>query len=325
MREASVETLAKQAARSLVQVHTSLGAGLGFVVGTEGHVVTGLHLVVGADTIELVLGDGQSVVDLELAGFDGRRDLVVLKLPEGTWPRGLPLDEGDSLDEGQVLVGLDLTDGVSGVALTVEKKLPLAPGLHVAVFTQVLPGEDTGAPLLSAEGRVVAFSTAARRDDTPVTLGMPLTRLTALIEGNTEYTLDLLKALPPRGSRQVPRHPLGLLEDHSAAGLEKVLETIAGAIEVGAPAYNRGDVEGCYDTYARAAVDLITERDDCPGVQQALRAGLDRAAAIEDPDGQAWAMRDCFDGLVKVIERWFEVQADLAQPKAAAKKKQYLN
>jgi hypothetical protein len=324
MREASVETLARQAARSLVQVHTSLGEGLGFVVGNQGHVVTGLHLVVGADDIELVLDDGQSIVDIELAGFDGRRDLVVLQLPEGTRPRGLPLDEGDSLVEGSVLVGLDLTAGVSGVALTVEKKLPLAPGLHVAVFTQVLPGEDTGAPLLSAEGRVVGFSTAARRDDAPVTLGMPLTRLTALIEGNTEYTLDLLKALPPRGARQVPRHPLGLLEGHSAAGLERVLEAIAAAIEVGAPAYNEGHVEVCYDTYVRAAVDLIAERDDCPGVQQALRDGLDKAGAVEDIDGQAWAMRDCFDGLVKVIERWFEVQAELAQPKASGKKK-YLN
>ena len=34
-----------------------------------------------------------------------------------------------------------------------------------------------------------------------------------------------------------------------------------------------------------------------------MRDGRTRAAKLDDPSAQAWAMRDAFDGLVKVIER----------------------
>ena len=79
---------------------------------------------------------------------------------------------------------------------------------------------------------------------------------------------------------------------------------IADAIRVGAPAYNEGDIARCYSVYEKAAQRLIDTRDDCPGVQLALRQGLARAQQLQELDSRAWAMRDAFDGLLMVIEKY---------------------
>ncbi len=40
------------------------------------------------------------------------------------------------------------------------------------------------------------------------------------------------------------------------------------------------------------------------GAVHTLRAGLARASSMTDVDHQAWAMRDTFDGLLLVIEKY---------------------
>ena len=73
---------------------------------------------------------------------------------------------------------------------------------------------------------------------------------------------------------------------------------IARAISIGAPAYNTGDRQGCYDVYAcTARAVLATVRDLPEAAAGRLREGLDRALDLDDPDAQAWAMRHAFDAV----------------------------
>ena len=88
-------------------------------------------------------------------------------------------------------------------------------------------------------------------------------------------------------------------------GLEAIVQAITGAIQEGAPVYNSGDIEQCTRLYMDTAQRLISEREDCPGAQRALGEGLARASSLADVDAQAWAMRDAFDGVLSVIERFF--------------------
>ena len=73
---------------------------------------------------------------------------------------------------------------------------------------------------------------------------------------------------------------------------------VARAISIGAPAYNTGDHQGCYDVYScTARAVLATVRDLPEAAAGQLREGLDKAAKLEDPDEQAWAMRHAFDAV----------------------------
>ncbi len=109
--------------------------------------------------------------------------------------------------------------------------------------------------------------------------------------------------LPPV-ERHVPKHPLSILDGCSEDDVRAVATGIASAIDVGAPLYNAGNFAGCYHMYEGTAADVGRKLGDrCPGPARALEAGRERAASLETPSAQAWAMRDAFDGLIDVISR----------------------
>ena len=87
-------------------------------------------------------------------------------------------------------------------------------------------------------------------------------------------------------------------EAPAADSLATAQKFIAMAISIGAPAYNTGDRQGCYDVYSTTARMLLATLPELPAEPNAkLREGLDRADGLEDPDEQAWAMRHAFDAV----------------------------
>jgi serine protease Do len=158
-----------------------------------------------------------------------------------------------------------------------------------------------------------------RTDAGPLPLAVPMRYLDAVPTAPGLLTLPLNAPPGRRRRRDVPQHPLSLLEGASLAGLEATTDGLASAIRVGAPAYNRGDIEGCYRLYAAEARRLVRERSDCPGVQGALQAGLERALRLEDVDDRAWALRDTFDGVLNVIERFLRQRTGGLSPAPAPK------
>lgn len=108
----------------------------------------------------------------------------------------------------------------------------------------------------------------------------------------------------PAVKRQVPVHPISVLDGCSKSDLDDVEDRIDGAIHVGAPLYNDGDFDGCYRAYESTARTIEKALPNtCKGPAKALKAGRDRASKLSTPAEQAWAMRDAFDGLLDVIDR----------------------
>src|SRR5579863_1262012 len=70
------------------------GAGSGFLIDTAGHILTHNHVIEGAQTIEVTLGD-QSRFKAKLIGTDTRNDIALIQIdPKGRKITPLPL--GDS-------------------------------------------------------------------------------------------------------------------------------------------------------------------------------------------------------------------------------------
>ena len=325
----SPEEISAQAAAALVLLRMPFGTAAGFLVsdaaGRAGYLVTNLHAVAGAVSIHAELPGGERVEVHEVAGLDARHDLALLRIPEVA---SAPLRGAAGLprEGAQVFIAVRSGGTPQGLLDTrVRSVQQLGANFTALELGQALPTYATGAPALDVAGRVLGVATAAQRDAEEVTLVILWRYVQALLQSPRTLPLSALtrplqRAVRPR---EVPEHPLSLVERCPLASLEAIASALAHAIRVGAPVYNRGDVEGCARIYAETAERLVRERADCPGPRAALEDGLAQARALEDPDERAWSLRDTFDGLLIALERWMHTRTTAAPAHPA--RKEYLN
>jgi serine protease Do len=312
----SARAVAARAAPALAVLEMPGRQGVGFIISPHGYLVTNLHVVAGADEVCVLLADDQFLQVEEVIALDEKRDLAVLRLPaHDVQPLELAPEthpgEGDPL-----FILLPAGGGMLGLVETrVHAVQVLDESLTFLELEAPLPEDASGGPVLDASGALVGVATCAFADGRPVTIVIPSRYVMPLLEHSGPQPLSALAQARPAASRQrqVPMHPLSLLEGCTTDVIEEVAIAIMQAIQLGAPTYNRGDPAGCYRLYARTAERLLQERHDCPGVQSALRQGLERCTQGGDADERAWALRDTFDGLLHVIDRWLQAQAAFAR------------
>ncbi|MBL8920827.1 MAG: trypsin-like peptidase domain-containing protein [Myxococcaceae bacterium] len=306
-------------ALAIVVLELERAYGLGFV-GPNGRIVTNFHVVANEKSITAHLADGRRLPVQAVCALDIKRDLAVLDVglldAAPVRPAGVRLAEDG---QGVFLFGLvPREDRVRWVEGTLGTTQLIAPGVAVYTLHGEIPPDASGGPLVARDGSVLGIVTMAESDEGIIALGIPWKHIEPLMPLNQQLPLSALTRR--RGpARQIPQHPLSLLEGSNMAGLEATTRAIAGAIEQGAPAYNEGDAEKCFKVYQQVARQLIDARTDCPGVQTALRDGLARAKGLTDADHRAWALRDAFDGLLSVIEKYMRTRLGLASAPNAGK------
>ena len=149
----------------------SEGVGTGFIIDSDGTIVTNNHVVSGARQVIVTLFDGRTY-EAEIVGLDPQTDLAVLRIPEG----GLqPVALGSSTDlevgESVIAIGhaLDLPGGptvTTGVVSAKDRTITNVGtmGLTLSELIQtdasVNPG-NSGGPLVNMYGEVVGINTAA--------------------------------------------------------------------------------------------------------------------------------------------------------------------
>jgi serine protease Do len=147
------------------------GLGSGFVVSSDGYIVTNNHVVAGAAQLKVKMPDGQEY-DAKLVGRDEATDLAVIKLdPRDVKAALVPLDFGDSdtLDVGEWVVAIGSPFGLSstvtaGIVSAKGRSItPKETGKVYEDFIQtdaaINPG-NSGGPLLNLQGEVVGINSA---------------------------------------------------------------------------------------------------------------------------------------------------------------------
>jgi hypothetical protein len=303
------------ATSALVTLDMPNRRGVGFVATPGGQLVTNLHMVAGCEDISALLADGRLLPVEQVIAFDEKHDLAVLQLPVANVP-ALRLESGLLPVEGDPLFILHPAPGAPPFFLEtrVRSEQVLDESFTFLELEAVLPEDVSGSPVLDAEGTWIGVATCAFADGRPVTIVIPARYVLPLLEHTDVLPLSTLGLARPAASRQrqIPTHSLSLLEGCAPDVLEEVAYTLLRTIQLGAPLYNRGDATSCYRLYAHTAERLIRERPDCPGVQEALRQGLERCERSQGADACAWALRDTLDGLLSVIGRWLQAQSALA-------------
>jgi serine protease Do len=139
--------------------------GSGFIISSDGYVVTNNHVVEKADEIQVILKGKEASYPAEVVGRDPETDLALLKIEaEQTLPT-LHFGDSDNLDVGQWVVaignpfGLDHTV-TAGIISAKGRVIGAGPyDNFLQTDASINPG-NSGGPLLNLEGKVVGINTA---------------------------------------------------------------------------------------------------------------------------------------------------------------------
>lgn len=87
--------------------YSSLGSGV--IVSNEGHVLTSLHVIEGAEDIEVRFGDNTSntiITPARLIGSDTSTDLALLKIDAAQLPRPIPIGSSNAVRVGDTVLAI---------------------------------------------------------------------------------------------------------------------------------------------------------------------------------------------------------------------------
>ena len=168
----SLAKLYRSVSDGVVYVQSTTGQGVasgsGFLLDTDGHVVTNEHVIDGAASVQVRVGDHGSPVDAQVVGADPNTDVAVLKVDSSAVGDGHPLSLGnsDDLQIGQSAVAIGSPFGLqgtltSGIVSALDRQIqsPSGAAIDGAIQTDaaINPG-NSGGPLLDRNGQVIGIN-----------------------------------------------------------------------------------------------------------------------------------------------------------------------
>ncbi len=143
------------------------GTGSGFIYDAEGRIITNLHVIEGADEVDVILANGEAV-PARFVGADRYYDLAVLQIDTETPLVPLPLGNSDLVRVGQTVIAIGNPFGLertltTGTVSALNRRLETDSGALIGSAIQtdaaINPG-NSGGPLLDTRGNVIGINTA---------------------------------------------------------------------------------------------------------------------------------------------------------------------
>ena len=254
--ESAVISVADQDGKAVVEIKTTIsspdfiqteqhGIGSGFIVRSDGYIVTNNHVVENARQLQVILRDGAKKFDARVIGTSPEDDVAVIKVDAQNLPA---LNWGDSsaLKVGQLAIAIGSPLGqqnsvTKGVISALHRFISIpnpstgqVENILNAIQTdaQINPG-NSGGPLLNSVGQVVGVNFAIEQAQAGPGLGFAL-------DGNAAR--DIANQLIQTG--HINRPFLGVtynqLDETAAAANGLVVGAVVTAITSGSPADRAG-------------------------------------------------------------------------------------
>ncbi len=139
------------------------GLGSGFVLESDGYIVTNEHVVDGADSVSIRFSDGESY-DADVIGVDAETDLALLKIDADDLP-SVTLGDSDGIRVGEDVIAVGNPFGLGG---TVTSGIVSALGRDIRQGAYVdfiqtdaaINRGNSGGPLFNMEGEVIGVNSA---------------------------------------------------------------------------------------------------------------------------------------------------------------------
>lgn len=137
------------------------GEGSGFIVSSDGYILTNAHVVYGVDEVTVKLTDKRKFT-AKVIGYDTRSDIAVIKISAGNLPKVTIGDPG-KLRVGEAVVAIGSPFGfensvTSGIVSAKGRSLPSDSYVpYIQTDVAVNPG-NSGGPLFNLRGEVVGVN-----------------------------------------------------------------------------------------------------------------------------------------------------------------------
>jgi len=149
----------------LPQQQSSQATGSGFLIDDDGHILTNAHVVEGAKTVTVQLGDGAEQ-DAQVVGSDPSTDVALLKVDNTEGAHPLPLGDSSKVEVGDPVVAignpfaLDRTV-TTGIVSALQRQIQAPNGFSISDVIQtdaaINPG-NSGGPLIDGAGDVIGIN-----------------------------------------------------------------------------------------------------------------------------------------------------------------------
>jgi serine protease Do len=143
------------------QERHSVGIGSGFIISSDGYIVTNAHVVEEADEVQVIMKDRREFIG-QVVGLDKRSDIALLKVDAKDLPT-IRTGNSDKLKVGQWVFAIGAPFGfdqtaTQGIVSALSRSLP--DGTYVPFIqtdVAVNPG-NSGGPLFDLDGNVVGVN-----------------------------------------------------------------------------------------------------------------------------------------------------------------------
>jgi len=155
------------------------GVGSGVIIDAQGHILTNLHVIKGADEITVRFHNKKEVTG-KVVGTDATTDLAVIRIPAGDGVVAAKLGDSDRIEVGEWAIaigspfGLEQTVTVGVVSATGRSEVGIVPNENfIQTDASINPG-NSGGPLLNARGEVIGINTAILSSGQGIGFAIPI-------------------------------------------------------------------------------------------------------------------------------------------------------
>jgi serine protease Do len=178
-----------------------VGAGTGFIISSEGLIVTNRHVVSDSTaTYTVILNDGTKL-DAEVIGRDTIIDIAVLKVTTDIELNALVLGDSDQVKIGQLAIAIgnslgQFSNTVSGGIISGLSRSIVASddyGLNANRLEGVIQTDasinrgNSGGPLLDIDGRVIGVNVAIAANAQNIGFAIPINSVKVVIDSVNEF------------------------------------------------------------------------------------------------------------------------------------------
>ena len=154
------------------------GAGTGFLIDTDGHILTNHHVIDGADRITVKMTDGRSL-RAEVIGSDPDTDIALIKVEsDKKFPHAVLGDSNDlRVGEWVCAIGNPLayehTVTVGVVSFIGRKLFDMSLDNYIQTDAAINFG-NSGGPLINTRGEVIGINSAVSRQASSIGFAIPI-------------------------------------------------------------------------------------------------------------------------------------------------------
>lgn len=161
------------------------GAGTGFIIDAQGHILTNHHVIDGAERITVKLADGRSL-RAEVVGADPDTDIAVIRVHSGRPLPHVVLGDSSELRVGEWVCAIgnplayEHTVTVGVVSFIGRKLFDMSLDNYIQTDAAIYLG-NSGGPLINTRGEVIGINTAVSRQASNIGFAVPINQAKAIL------------------------------------------------------------------------------------------------------------------------------------------------